>query len=348
VIDFRYHVVSIVAVFLALTVGLVLGASFLRSEEVSLLTAQITSANNAKSSLQNQNRDLGVTNKQLTEYIDGTKLNLVDNQLYNDYVVVVRAAGDDQASADAVLALAKQASATITADITVNATFSDPSSTASLTQLVADYTPTGQKPAGGDTVSQAVGLLSEALTAQAVSGTGTSGGAAATSSASATANPNATPTTMTAEWSIRTLKAFQQLGVIAVNTMPNAATMTKPTAAFITAPLKADTDAQTAAYVTLAQALHSAGVGPVVGGSASAAGTGGLIDGVLKNSSAAKSVSTVSDMDQTIGQVAVVFVLYQESANPSAAAGHYGITGANDGLLPKLPSLPAATPSAGS
>jgi hypothetical protein len=339
VIDFRYHVVSIVAVFLALTVGLVLGASFLKGEQVSLLTSQITDANNAKNNLQNDNRTLTATNKQLTDYIDESKDNLVNNQLYNDYVVVVRAAGDDETAANATLALAKRAAATITADVTVNATFTDPSSTVDLNTLISDFTPVGQNLGGGDTVSKAMNLLAEALTAQATATTGT--GASASASPSATP----TPTTMTAEWSVRTLTAFKEIGVIAVNTMPTAATMTKPSAAFIAAPQKAATDAQNQSYVTLAQALRSVGVGPVVGGSSAAAGTGGLITAVLKNASAAKTVSTVSDMDQTIGQVAVVFVLYQESANPSGGAGHYGTTGSNDGLLPKLPALTSATPS---
>jgi len=343
-IDFRYHVVSIVAVFLALTVGLVLGASFLRSEEVSLLTNQITNANNAKNSLQTDNRSLTATNKQLGDYIDETSNNLVSNQLYNDYVVVVRIAGDDEASANATLALAKRAAATITADVTVNATFTDASSTDELNQLLAQYTPTGQSVGGGDTVSKAMNLLADALTAQATAGTGTGSSTGASSSASPSAT--ATPTAMTADWSVRTLKAFKDIGVIAVNTMPTAADMTKPTAAFIAAPAGSAADAQNQAYVTLAQALHSAGVGPVVGGLTAATGTGGLIAAVLKNTTAAKTVSTVSDVDQTIGQVAVVFVLYQESANATGAAGHYGTTGSNDGLLPKLPSLQVPSPSA--
>ncbi len=342
-IDFRYHVVSIVAVFLALTVGLVLGASFLRSEQVSLLTSQITSATNAKNSLQTDNRALAATNKQLGDYIDETKDNLVSNQLYNDYVVVVRIAGDDETSADATLALARRASATITADVTVNATFADGSSDDALTQLLADYTPLGQTLGGSDTVSKAMNLLSEALTAQATANVGTGTGGTASSSASPSAT--VTPTSMTAEWSVKTLNEFKAIGVIAVTTMPTAANMTKPTAAFIAAPTGTSTDAQNQAYVALAQALHSAGVGPVVGGPAGAAGTGGLIAAVLKNTTAAKTVSTVSDLDQTMGQVAVVFVLYQASANAAAAAGHYGTTGSNDGLLPKLPSLQAASPS---
>jgi hypothetical protein len=341
VIDFRYHVVSIVAVFLALTVGLVLGASFLSHEQISLLQGQITDANNAKNSLQNQDRNLTTMNKQLTDYIGETKDNLVSNQLDNAYVLVVRAAGDDEASANATLALTKRAAATITADITVNATFTDSSSTTDLNMLMSDYTPTGQNLAGGDTVGKAMNLLAEALSAQATSTVGTG--------ATASPSPSATPTTMTADWSVKTLTAFKQIGVISVTTMPTAASMTKPSAAFISAPNKAATDAQNQSYVTLAQALRSSGVGSVVGGAAVSAGTGGLIAAVLKNASATKAVSTVNDMDQTIGQVAVVFVLYQESANSSAAAGHYGTTGSTDGLLPKLPTLPPTpSPSPGS
>ena len=50
-IDFRYHVVSIVAVFLALTVGLVIGSSYLSKVAYDEL-------NNQLSSLRSQNQAL--------------------------------------------------------------------------------------------------------------------------------------------------------------------------------------------------------------------------------------------------------------------------------------------------
>src|SRR5258708_37600697 len=101
----------------------------------------MSGGNNGKKRLQRQNRNLTTQKKQLTDYIDETKDNLVNNQLYNDSVVVVRAAGDDETSADAVLALVRRASATITADITGNATFADPSSTDELKALISGLTP---------------------------------------------------------------------------------------------------------------------------------------------------------------------------------------------------------------
>jgi hypothetical protein len=345
VIDFRYHVVSIVAVFLALTVGLVLGASFLSKAQIQFLNGQITSANNAKNRLETNQRTLTAENNHLSDYIDGTKNNLVNNQLFNSAVLVVRASGYNQDHVNATLALAKQASATITADITVNPTFSDPSSVAQLQQLVTNYAPRGQRIPGGDPVAQAVNLLIEALTAQATTTPAFSGSGGA--SASSSPSPTGTPTTMTPSWAVKTLQAFSQIGVISVTTMPSASNALKPTAAFIAAPEASQPDAQNSVYLSLAQALHGADVGPVIGGAAADAGTGGVISAVLKNATAAKTVSTVDDMDETIGQVALVFVLYDESTNAAAPAGHYGMTGITDGLLPKLPNLPPVpSPSA--
>ncbi|MGH3417799.1 MAG: copper transporter, partial [Actinocrinis sp.] len=267
-IDFRYHVVSIVAVFLALTVGLVLGASFLSGAQIDILKGQITSANNAKSALEGQNRDLTGANKRLLDYIDQSKDNLVANQLTDDYVVVLRTAEADQSAADAVVALARRASANVTADVTLNPTFTDPSTADQLAALVVDYTPAGQTPSGADAVGQAMNLLAEALTAQTETaglpgtiggpGIGTAGaGNTATASPSPSATPKGTQSTMTADWAVKTLKAFKDIGVISAKALPNPAAMVRPTTAFIAAPNKAVPDAENAAYLTLAQDLRA-------------------------------------------------------------------------------------------
>jgi copper transport outer membrane protein MctB len=324
-IDFRYHVVSIIAVFLALTVGLVLGATIVNQDAVKTLQGNINSETNQINSLKQTNRTLGGTNGQLQGYIDTTKDNLVSGTLEPYSVVVVRIDGSDDGYNTSTLALIKQASATVAADITVNTTFADGSSTSQLAELVSTYTPTAQ-PVSGTGTTAAMNLLAEALTATQTLG-----------SAPPTTNTDITPAMMTPDWAVKTLQAFQLNGVIKVNTMP-AASVTRPNAAFIAAPAGADSAAANSAYIALAQALHAQGAGAVIGGTAPAAGTGGLIAAVLKGP-AAKTVSTVDDMDQTTGQVAVIFVLYQEAADASAAAGHYGTVGTTDGLLPKLPSL---------
>lgn len=332
-IDFRYHVVSIIAVFLALTVGLVLGATIVNQDAVHNLQGSINSATNQINTLKQNNRTLTSDNAQLQSYIDGTKNNLVNGTLEQYSVAVVRIDGSDDGANNSTLALVKQGAATIASDITVNKTFVDGSSTDQLAGIVATYTPTAQPVAGTGTTA-AMNLLAEALTAQLN----------VNASTPPNSEPNTTPSTMTPEWAVKTLQAFALNGVITVNRMPLATVVTRPNAAFIAAPTGPNDPAANTAYVALAQALHADGTGPVIAGPSDAAGPDGLITAVLKGA-AAKTVSTIDDMDQTTGQVAVVFVLYQESANPSAAAGHYGTVGTTDGLLPKLPQLPSPTAS---
>lgn len=338
-IDFRYHVVSIIAVFLALTIGLVIGATIVNQDAAKTLRAQITSANNDKAKLQQSGRSLAATNTQLGTYIDDTKNALVANQLTGDTVVVVRLPASNDGADKDTLALVKQAGATLAADVTVNPTFTDPSSTQQIADLLHNYTPAGQA-VPGTGAAQAMNLLAEALTTAGPS-SGPSGapgaGPAPTPTATATATTSAGAATD--DWAIRTIQAYADEGIITVNTMPTATTA-KPDIALVAAPAAAS-EAQNPVYLALAAALRTGGAGPVVAGWPDSAGAGGLIAAVMKNSPAARTVSTVDDVGQTIGQVAVVFALYQAVAAPSANAGHYGTTGSTDGPLPKMPVLAA-------
>jgi Copper transport outer membrane protein, MctB len=327
-IDFRYHVVSIVAVFLALTVGLVLGASFLKPAALDGLHSEISSLNQDKSTLEQQQRLLDSDNSRLDQYIDQTAGTLVNTQLAGQSVSVVRISGSDDPATDATLKLIKQADATITSDITITAAFTDPASTQQLAQLVAQYTPSGQSTLAGSTLDQAVNLLSDALTAP---------------TGSASAVLGAPHTGMTDAEAVAALKGFAAAGLITITTPPTGEANSGPDVAFIAAPTGASSDVQNTTYLQLAQDLHASGAGPVVGAPAGAAAAGGLISAVLASATATKDVSTVDDLDQTIGQVALVFAAFQE-ATDEASAGHYGTTGTTDGVLPKLPTLP--TPAA--
>jgi hypothetical protein len=324
VIDFRYHVVSIVAVFLALTVGLVLGASFLKPAALDGLHTEISSLNQDKSTLEQQQRLQDAQTSRLEQYIDETAGNLVSGQLAGETVVVVRIAGEDEASADATVALIRQAGATLSADVTVTGAFTDPADSAQLAALVTRYTPAGQSVPGGTGLERAVNLLGEALTAPGAS--------------IATVLPTPRPG-MTDSEAAAMLQGFAKDGMISVTTPPTGNAADGPDVAFIAAPSAANTDAQNNAYVQLAQDLRASAVSPVIGGPAGAVAAGGLIDAVLKSPTATKEISTVDDFDQTIGRVAVVFAAFQ-AASGGTGVGHYGTTGATDGLLPKLPELP--------
>jgi Copper transport outer membrane protein, MctB len=333
-IDFRYHVVSIVAVFLALTVGLVLGASFLKPAAVDGLHTEIGSLNQDKVTLEKQQRLLQTDNARLGQYIDQTAPNLVNAQLAGESVAVVRIAGSDGPSTDAAVALLRQAGANITTDVTMTTAFTDQASAAELTELVDQYTPAGERPLSGTTLDQAVSLLRDTLAAP---------------TGSATALLGTPHTGMTDAEANAALQALATAGMITITTPLRSTTASGPGIAFIAAPTGPDSTRQNGAYLQLTRDLHESDIGAVVGGLSTATGTGGLIAAVLADSTATKDVSTVDDVDLTIGQVAVVFAAYQAAGQgataQNTAAGHYGMSGTNDGLLPKLPALPTPSPN---
>jgi hypothetical protein len=344
VIDFRYHVVSIIAVFLALTVGLVIGASVINQDSVALLQREYNDANNAKLNAQQQLRDLQGSASQQEQYIDETSGTLTSDQLVNKSVAVVQIAGANSAAVTSTSQLiSKSANAGIGIDLTVNTSFSDSNYAGVLNQLVSTCTP-GNTPISGSGAVAAMQLLTAAITASTQGteepNTNPSASASATPSSSPAGCGPQKPANMTPSWALTTLDAYQGQGVITVNSGPS------PTgtlvAAFIAAPDQVNSTAQNNDYLALAESLHADGVGPVVGGTSNSAQAGGLIAAVLADSTAAKNVYTVDDTDRTMGQVAVVFVMVQVAADAGANAGHYGLVGSNDGLLPALPSSGAS------
>lgn len=342
-IDFRYHVVSIIAVFLALTVGLVIGASVINQDSVALLNKEYSDANSAKLSAQEQLRELQGTASLYEQFIDETAPTLTLNQLISQSVVLVQIAGANSGAVTGTNQLiSKQAGASVGIDLTVNASFTDANNAQTLNGLVGECAPTNT-PITGTGAAAAMQLLDDAITAS------TQGPEQPTTnpSASASATPGNSstgcgtrPANMTPSWASTTLDAYQSLGFITINSGP--APTGKPVAAFIAAPDQPNTTVQNTDYLALAEGLHADGVGAVVGGTQTSAEAGGLIAAVLADATAAKSVYTVDDTDVTMGQVAVVFVIYDVAADSHANAGHYGLVGSNDGMLPDMPSSGAS------
>lgn len=358
-IDFRYHVVSIVAVFLALTVGLVLGASFLKGAAVQNLKDSITSLTTQRNNLQQANRTQGNQIDDLNTYISATAPIAVQNYLDGYDVAVVQINGSDPALTSATLTYLADAGAKVTSDYTINPSFTatDAATETKLSDAVSSSLPSGQAPGTGTAAVQAADLLAEALTApvetDTQNGTGTQNG-----TQTGTQTQTQTPTSgMTPGEAQAVLVAFGTGGFITKNTVPanlTPAVPTRPTLAFIAAPTTVNTAAQNSAYISLAEALRGGGAAPVVGGAAAdntpgSSQTGGLLDAVLKDGTANKQVATVDNINLTTGQVAVVFTLWQAANNAAtgsnAAAGHWGSVGTNQGQLPPLAPLPTPTPT---
>jgi hypothetical protein len=357
VIDFRYHVVSIVAIFLALTVGLVIGASILSGGLANSLRNDLSKANDQITGQQTEIKSFDTQTDQQNKYIDDTAAQLVSGRLTGECVALVQLDGADAGAYSAVRTMVqKQSGATVCSDTSINAALTDDSSQDELTSLLEEHTPAGQS-FGGTIAQQAVELLAEALTTyQAAPPAGDPspsgspnpsgspspdpGSTSGAGSATGTAHPGATaatspsaPATMSSGGALATLQDFQSAGMITLTSAPAAAQ--QATLAYVQAPSAPSSD--DAVWLAFVEALRKGGVGTVVGGSGASAAKGGLVNAIIDDATATREISTVDDSDTTMGQVASVFCLYDQSQGSTAAvAGHYGTGTDNDGPIPPI------------
>ena len=354
-IDFRYHVVSIVAIFLALTVGLVIGASILSKGVADSLRSDLSQRNDQINSQQNQIKQLETQIDQQNKYISATADALVSDRLIGQCVALVQLAGADNGAYSAVRTMVqKQAGASICSDTTINAALTAVSSQDQLSALVKEHTPIGDKLTGAVT-NQAAELIAEALTTYETVGTvagstptasatptagstkpagGATSPAAGSSTSPASTTSTASTGTMTGSEALATLKDFQNAGMITMTTLPVQGEVA--TLAYLQAPTTTNNDADNQAYLALAEALRKGGASPVVGGSGQSADKGGLVYAIIRDATATREISTVDDTDVTMGQVASVFCLYDQSQGGTTVAGHYGTGANNDGPIPPI------------
>ena len=353
-IDFRYHVVSIVAIFLALTVGLVIGASILSKGVADSLRSDLSKSNNQIKSQQEQINELKTQADQQDKYIDDTAAQLVSGRLSGLCVALVEIAGaDSNAYADARTMIQKNAGATICSETVINASFTTTASQPILTTLLQEHIPHGQT-LDGTAAQQGAELIAEALsTYQDVGAVPQTGGATPTAaphtsgppkppaSARATTTPPASTGTagasMTAGQALGTLQDFQTAGLITILTQPVVGE--QASLSYVQAPTSANADAENQTYLTLAESLRKDGATSVVGGSADSADKDGLVYAIINDDTATREIGTVDDTDTTAGQVASVFCLAIASQGTSTAAGHYGTGANNDGPIPSLSSV---------
>jgi hypothetical protein len=87
-INLRYHVVSLVAVFLALGVGIVVGSTVVKQREVATITARLDR-------VENESKRTQTENKGLREFLDQSRDQMVRGRLRHVPVLVVATKGVD-------------------------------------------------------------------------------------------------------------------------------------------------------------------------------------------------------------------------------------------------------------
>lgn len=294
-IDFRYHIVSIAAVFLALALGLVLGSTAgFQNNAISDLDSKITKFRSANNDLRTTiDRDRSLLRRG-DDLVTAITPELIDGALKDESVAMVTvpgASGSLRESAEKVLT---GAGATIASEVTVSEGFFDANNAAVLAGLVDRLAP--EVPADGTAVERASRALAEAI--------------AAHESARAGAQISAADTAL--------LAGFREAKLVDISDNPVRASLV----VIVAAPPQASADPRLAGEVTLSTALDVADHGSVVVGDEQQGDPGkGLVHAVRSDDTASASVSTVDDGFTAAGRLRIVRALVAERLG---ITGHYG------------------------
>jgi hypothetical protein len=311
VIDFRYHVVSLVAVFLALALGVLLGTTQLSGAIGDDLRGQVNTLTADKRDLQAEVKQVQGQVKTDDAITASLGPKLVAGVLRGADVVLVATPQADKGSTDAMQKMLQAAGAKVTGRVQLTDDYSDPQRAADLKSFVTTSQPSGfQLPESDD-----AGVLAGALLSYALVG-----------------NKDAEPEASTTNEVLAGFTSQQMLRVDSpqVTAGDLAVVVTSGAVRGSEAP------ARVRMVTDLASALDRAGRGVVVAGTAAASRAGdGLVFAVREDRGLAGALSTVDDVDRPVGQVAAVYALAQESGGRS---GQYGTATGADAPFPPLSS----------
>lgn len=324
-IDFRYHLVSLVSVFLALAVGIVLGAGPLEGSIGRTLTDQVEALRADRDSLR---QDLGRAEQGVAHretFITDVTPALVASQLGGRSVVVVTLPGVPAASLNSLDDALEESGATVTGQIALTGKWVDEAAAderASVVDELAAAIPTA--PAG--LPSQAPPTSVEGLLAAAVLATDVTqaGAIDATGQKIVQGLQSAELLSVTGDLSRRAGEAV----IVAPPVSPTAATATE------------GSDSGSQAWRDLAVALDRGSDGAVVLGPASSAGQGGLIYSIRSDERASAAVSTVDTGGTAMGPVTTVLALSEQLRGSSGA---YGFADGAQAPLPEIDTTASAT-----
>lgn len=299
-IDFRYHLVSIVAVLVALTVGLILGTTKLNGAVLDNLNGRVDGLRKDKQDLRTELRQ---TQDQVANAERVLKLELpllVGGRLDGQRVAVLSTPGTpDNLRADAMSVLL-QAGATVTVSVRISPEYVDPAKDATLRTVVSGLDTTGGATPSGNGARQAAEMLAAAL----LDRPGESNGS-----------------TRDAE---RVLTAFQRAGLVQVDGKIDN-TGVAGLALVLTGPGEKDrTEAARKGdqiLLTLAAALDGHGGGTVIGGPFAATANEGPLTAARAAADLRRQVSTVDSVESPVGQVETVFALAAELRGNSVTWG---------------------------
>lgn len=318
-VDFRYHLVSIIAVFLALAIGIVVGTAALNGPIQDGLSDSINRLTDDKRTLEGDIEQLRGQVTAADDFALRVGPRLVADALQDQRVLLVTTPETPSDLAERVRPLLVDAGAAVTGSLEVRAALGEPEQRQLLEDLVAQVVPAGVKLPKGEPVERAAAELSAALTVGA--------GAKAVDAGEAQA----------------VVSAFEEADLVSFTPEPGAENAVVPaTTVLVLAPPGPAAQASPAqqqqldAMLALAAAFDDRARGVVVAGPSPAALDGGLVRALRDQSDLAADVSSVDNADRGIGRVAIVLALAEQVQK---RAGQYGAgPGASEPLPPTATS----------
>jgi len=326
VIDFRYHLVSIVAVFLALAIGIVLGSTELQGHTIDGLRSLNNSLTNQLNAVRADRDSYQTLSGASDSFLTAAEPKLLGGTLTGQRLVIVTEPGAPSAVVNGVKQAAGTAGATVTGTVALQPKFNDVSGTtrASLNAINAEFAShddTTLNPAAASQTmyqQQAAQLIATVILNQTADESG--------------------PTVTDAQG---LLSAYAQAGYLTVSGAPaNRATL----AVIVTpasAPATGASDPANQVLLAVAQEFATLSAATLVAGSVAGSSQAGSAMAVLRSSSVSGEVSSVDNADTVLGQIVTMWALGDQLAG--VKPNSYGISGAS--AVGPVSPVPLAEPS---
>ncbi len=300
-ISFRYHLVSVVAIFLALALGIVVGTTALSGPITRDLRSQLDDTKKQRDTLASQSKSLQGQVDEADQFASTFGTQLVSGSLAKKSVLVVSLPGVTSGARNGITKQLSASGAKITGQVTITKNYLDPRLGSGINSLA-----TGPSHPIGLTLPETsdAGQLGASLLAYVLLGKGQR-------------------TDLT-----QVLGGFSALHMVTVD----SGSVTPADSVFILGhgTISAKGYAS-AAQLALASALARSGGHVVVAANGDSAKGGGVVAAVRGSAAARNSVSTVDDADGALGQVSAVLAMV---AAQKGQSGHYGNQSGADALFP--------------
>ncbi len=309
-ISFRYHIVSIVSVFLALAIGVALGGGPLEGEVDKTLAEQAEQDRRVMADLRSQVAALEGGNRFTDEFASSVAPRVLAESLQGRPVSLLVLPGAEDQTVSSLAELVEVAGGTVSGTVRAGQGLVDVGNKQLVDELVSqllDGVDDVTVPDAAGTYERLGVLLARAIATDEDAGARVDDAANSILSGLSTADLMSPAGDMTRRGSV-------VLVVGGAGAEDDAAR-----------------EGASAIVTALVDAIDQATDGVVVAGPADTARNGGVVESVRSEVGTAQEVSTVDTLDRSAGQVVTLLALAEQAGG---STGHYGSIEAPDGVMP--------------